>query len=84
MEKGFGRREMSDSELGRADWKERTEPVPQDIPKPTFWPAVAAFAVVVLLFGFLTSWVISLVGLVGFSTALFYWIGELGGDHEQG
>ena len=48
--------------------------------EPTYWPAVTALAIVVLLFGFLTSWVISAVGLIMFIFSMSHWIGELNRD----
>ncbi len=62
----------------REDW---TEPRSPEVPDPTYWPAIAALTSVVLLFGFLTSWVISVVGLIGFAISLYHWIGELNSDN---
>ncbi|MEJ2076859.1 MAG: hypothetical protein P8020_00605 [Acidobacteriota bacterium] len=56
------------------DW---TEPRSPDVPAATYWPAIAALAVVTSLFGILTSWAISAVGLIIFVIAMNHWIGEL-------
>lgn len=59
---------------------EWTEPRLLEVPEPTYWPAMTALAVVTFLFGFLTSWVISLVGFVLFVVSMKEWIGELTRD----
>ena len=51
------------------------------MPRPTYWPAILALGVVFLLWGFVTSFIISLVGLALFALALWGWIQEL--QHEQ-
>lgn len=55
----------------------RPKPDPEDIPRPTYWPAVLAAGITALLWGTITSWIISLVGLVLFAIALWGWIEEL-------
>jgi len=50
------------------------EPLPASLPKPTIWPLVLAFGACMLAWGVLTSWAISLVGLVLFATGLGGWI----------
>lgn len=57
-------------------------PKPEVIPSPTYWPVVLAFGVTLMGFGVLTSYLISLVGLVLFVLAMSKWIGEL--CREQG
>jgi hypothetical protein len=61
-----------------AEW---TAPRQQIIPRATYSPAVMALAIVCLLWGFLTSYLISLLGLILFVVALAGWIGEL--RHER-
>jgi len=60
-----------------SDW---TEPRSPEVPAATYWPAIAALAVVTSFFGILTSWVISAVGLIIFVIAMNHWIGELNRD----
>ena len=60
---------------------EWTPPRPQVIPRPTYSPAVMALAIVCLLWGLLTSYLISLLGFVLLVLALTGWIGEL--RHER-
>ena len=69
----------ADAEVFSAD-RQWTEPRSPEVPEPTYWPAVTALAIVVLLFGFLTSWVISAVGLIMFIFSMSHWIGELNRD----
>ncbi|MGB6482377.1 MAG: hypothetical protein WBE86_02695 [Candidatus Acidiferrales bacterium] len=59
-----------------------TEPRPQNIPRPTYSPAVLALAIVCLLWGLVTSYLISLLGLILFAVGLAGWIGELLHEHE--
>ncbi len=58
-----------------------TPPRSQIIPRDTYSPAVMALAVVCLLWGLLTSYLISLLGFVLFALSLAGWIGEL--RHER-
>jgi hypothetical protein len=54
---------------------------PEIIPRPTFWPAGLAFGITFLLWGLITSFVVSAVGLAVFIGSLAGWIGEL--RHEE-
>ena len=58
----------------------RTKPRPQSVPRPTFAPAVVALAVVCLLWGLLTTYLLSLLGLALLAVGLVIWIG--GYRHE--
>jgi hypothetical protein len=49
---------------------------PEQLPRLTFWPIVLAAGVVFFFWGFITSVVISLVGLGAMATALYGWIEE--------
>jgi hypothetical protein len=60
------------------------EPRPQNIPRPTYSPAVMALAIVCLLWGIVTTYLISLLGAVLFGIALAGWIGELRHEHQPG
>ncbi len=50
--------------------------VPEDIPKPTFWPIMLAFGVLFLFWGFVTSFILSVVGIAGIGISISGWIGE--------
>ena len=51
--------------------------VPQRIPKSTYWPVILAFSVTLFLWGFVTSVIISGVGLIIIGFSIFGWIMEL-------
>jgi hypothetical protein len=59
-----------------------TVPHPEVLPKPTFWPAALAFAVTFLLWGIVTSPIITVVGGILFGVSLAGWIGDI--RHESG
>jgi hypothetical protein len=50
-----------------------TEPRSPTVPAPTYWPAVAALSVVMMLLGILTSWAISAAGLLLFALSMKHW-----------
>jgi len=52
-------------------------PKPEKIPRPTYWPPLLALGTILLLWGIVTTWIISLAGFVCFVTALTGWIWEL-------
>jgi hypothetical protein len=58
-----------------------SEPRPQNIPRPTYSPAVLALAIVCLLWGIVTTYLISLLGAILFILGLAGWIGELRHEH---
>src|SRR5690242_15386856 len=53
----------------------------EHLPEPTYWPAVMAFGITLLVWGIVTTWIITVVGVVIFALALVNWIGELLHDH---
>lgn len=57
-------------------------PRPEILPRPTYAPAGLAFGAVFLLWGLLTSYIVSIVGLIIFVISLAVWIGEI--LHERG
>jgi hypothetical protein len=59
-----------------------SEPRPQNIPRPTYSPAVLALAIVCLLWGIVTTYLISLLGVILFAVGLADWIGELRHEHQ--
>jgi len=62
----------------RAGWH---RPEHMELPRPTYWPAVMAFGILLLAWGLVTTLLISGVGLVLFALALAGWIGALRYDH---
>jgi len=80
---------MQDEKLGDQDRSSAPEhtpaqppagwslPKPEHLAEPTYWPAVMALGIAMLLWGVVTAVLISLVGLALFALALAGWIGEL-------
>lgn len=54
-----------------------SRPRPEHVPRPTYWPLVLAFGLTFFFWGFISTWIISAIGLVVFGVALTGWIGEL-------
>ena len=50
---------------------------PVEIPKPTFWPIFLAFGVLLLFWGFITSFIMSVVGIVVIGFSVSGWISDL-------
>jgi hypothetical protein len=53
---------------------------PAHAPAPTAWPALFAFGIALLLWGLVSSFVVSLVGGALLFHSLFHWIGEIAHD----
>jgi len=49
--------------------------VPEELPEPTFWPIALAFGITLLFWGFLTSLIISAVGVAVSAVSIAGWIG---------
>jgi hypothetical protein len=56
-------------------------PQPQSLPEPCVWPATLAMGITCLLWGLVTSLIITGVGLVVFAGAIAGWIREI--RHER-
>ena len=54
-----------------------SRPKPEHVPRPTYWPSVAALGITFLFWGFVTTWIISVIGLILFALGLAGWIGAL-------
>lgn len=54
-----------------ADWPKAR---PERLPTPTYWPFFLAMGLAFIFWGFLTSWVILVAGLLLFAIALTGWI----------
>jgi hypothetical protein len=62
----------------RSDGKEGwNTPMPEVIPRPTYFPAAMAFGLTFLLWGIITSPVVLLAGLLVIVVSLAGWIGEM-------
>jgi hypothetical protein len=60
-----------------------SRPLPEELPRPTYWPVVMAMGITFLAWGLVTSVLVSGVGLVLFAMALAGWIGEIRHEHGQ-
>jgi len=58
-----------------------TLPNPDEIPLPTYWPVVLGVGIVLMAFGVVTTFLVSLIGLILFLIALFGWLGDI--QNEQ-
>ncbi len=63
-----------------ADW---STPQPAVLPRPTVAPAGVAFGATFLLWGLLTSYLVSIVGLLVFAASLTLWIREILLEHTR-
>jgi len=53
---------------------------PEIIPKSTYWPAVLAFGTTLFIWGFLTSLILSGVGVLFMGVSLAGWIVEINSE----
>ncbi len=58
-------------------------PRPAKIPGPSIWPATMALGIALLVWGLVTSLILTGVGAVLFAVALAGWIGELRHERKQ-
>jgi hypothetical protein len=54
---------------------------PEILPQPTYMPFVLAFSLMLLGWGLLATWIISVAGVIGICISLYGWIKAL--LHEQ-
>jgi hypothetical protein len=59
------------------------QPRPEKLPEPTAWPAALALASTLIVWGFVSSLIISGVGLALFVAALAGWIGDMRHERKQ-
>lgn len=66
------------SQSARPGWT----PLPlEHLPLPTYWPSGLAFAITLIFWGLITSWVIITVGILVFIISLAGWIQDI--RHER-
>ena len=53
------------------------EALPEKIPEPTYWPAMLAFGIVLIFWGLVSTWLISLAGVIITGFSLAGWIGAM-------
>ena len=72
---------MNDEQLKELSKEYELNPaVPEELPKPTFWPVMTAFSAVFFFGGFITSLIISGVGIVFLGISITGWIGEFNNE----
>ncbi|MCL5742960.1 MAG: hypothetical protein M1541_03390 [Acidobacteria bacterium] len=54
-----------------------TKPQPDRLPVPTHWPALVAFAAVLMVWGAVSSWAITSVGIILAIVSFRGWVKEL-------
>jgi len=62
------------------DTQEENLAKPEKLPEPTFWPITLSVGLVFFFWGFVTSLIISGLGLVLGGIAIAGWIGELANE----
>jgi hypothetical protein len=61
----------------RAEDEQWHLPKPEMLPQPGYWPAALAFGITFMLWGVVTTYLVSAVGLLVSVVALAGWIGAL-------
>jgi hypothetical protein len=56
-------------------------PKPETLPQPGYWPAALAFGITFMLWGVVTTYIVSAIGLIVSAVALAGWIGALRHGH---
>jgi len=69
--------ERSDGLKAAATADQWNAPAAQEIPGPSYAPATLAMGIALLLWGVVTAWPVSAVGLVLILLSLGRWVGEL-------
>ena len=59
------------------------QPRPEKLPEPTAWPVALALGVTFILWGFVSSLIVSGVGVALFATAMAGWVREIRHEREQ-
>jgi len=57
-------------------------PKPLHIAQPTYWPLVLAVGITIFAWGWVTSWLMTVLGLILVITAIVNWIGDM--RHDRG
>jgi hypothetical protein len=56
---------------------------PEPLPRPTYWPAVMAASIMAILWGIVTTLMITAGGIVLFIISVAGWIGDLRHGHFE-
>ena len=55
---------------------DRHKPLPEHLPSPSFGPPILAVGLMLLLWGAVTSWMVSVLGLIIAALAGRIWLGD--------
>jgi hypothetical protein len=61
-------------EAGRDSWN---KPLPEKLPRPTYWPFIVSLGIMMMAMGVVTDFAVTIVGFFLFIIAIAGWIGEL-------
>ena len=53
------------------------KPLPEKLPRPTYWPILVAMGVMMMAMGVVTNYVVTIFGFVLLVIAIAGWIGEI-------
>jgi hypothetical protein len=77
-----GGQKMSEQNDERDKWKiDGPKALPDTLPPPTVWPATLSLGVTLMAFGVVTSWIMSVTGVVLFLFGVGGWVEDL--RHDQ-
>jgi len=79
-EKFSGDMVPTDAPAPGPDWN---DPLPKELPEPTPWPFVLAVGTILLAWGVVTSWVLSLIGGVVAAIGLGGWIERMRNEQTK-
>lgn len=77
-------REITNDILTEAVKTWTDEARPKNLPRPTYWPFFLAFGFTFLLWGILTTWIISVVGFITIVVSIRGWIKDLIDETREG
>ena len=60
-----------------------SRPIPEKLPEPTAWPVALALAVTLILWGLVSSLIITGFGIALFAAALTGWIADIRHERKQ-
>lgn len=66
-----------------SDEQEWCRPLPEVLPRPTYSPAIFGLGMSLVFFGLVTSWIVSLAGLLLCFVGGADWIGELRNERVE-
>ena len=58
-----------------------TTPQPERVPRQTYMPATLALGVTVLLWGLVTTYILTAIGLALIILSMVFWIGDIRHEH---